>query len=58
LANVVLLEFHGRSLWFHSINQPEDVNVIYDYVERMLVAGMIMDVPEVLKSRLFVRYLK
>jgi nitrile hydratase accessory protein len=58
LANVVLLEFHGQSLWFHSINQPEDVNVIYDYVERMLLAETIMDVPEALKSRLFVRYLE
>lgn len=58
LANVVLLQFHGRSLWFHSINQPEDVNVIYDYVERMLLAGTIMDVPEALKSRLFMRYLE
>jgi nitrile hydratase accessory protein len=58
LANVVLLEFHGRSLWFHSINQPEDVNVIYDYVEGMLFAGTFLDVPEALKSRLFVRYLK
>lgn len=58
LANVVLLEFHGRPQWFHSINRPEDVNLIYDYVERMLMAQKILDAPEALRSRRFVRYLE
>jgi nitrile hydratase accessory protein len=57
LANVVLLQFHGRSLWFHSINQSEDVNLIYDYVERMLLSETALDPPEALGSRLFDRYL-
>jgi nitrile hydratase accessory protein len=57
LANVVLLHFRGRSLWFHSINQPEDVNLIYDYVERMLVSETATELPDALKSRLFERYL-
>lgn len=58
LANVVLLEFHGQSRWFHSINQPQDVEVIYEYVEQMLLAGSVLDVTEPLQSRLFVRYLE
>lgn len=57
LANVVFLHFRGRSLWFHSINQPEDVNVIYDYVERMLIDQTAIEVPDALKGRLFERYL-
>jgi cobaltochelatase CobN len=56
LANVVLLQIHGRSFWFHSVNQHEDVNLIYDYVERMLLAEMALDLPDALKSRLFDRY--
>jgi hypothetical protein len=57
LANVVLLQIHGRSLWFHSINHPEDVNSIYDYVEQMLVTNSVLDLPPSLSSRLFERYL-
>ena len=57
LANVILLQFRGRSLWFHSINQPEDVSLIYDYVERMLLAETALDLPDSLQSRLFERYL-
>lgn len=57
LANVVLLQFRGRSMWFHSINHTQDVNLIYDYVERMLVAEGALEIPEALKARLFERYL-
>jgi nitrile hydratase accessory protein len=57
LANVVLLQFRGRSMWFQSINQPEDVNSIYDYVEQMLIAETVLEVPDTLKTRLFERYL-
>ena len=57
LANVVLLQFRSRSFWLHSINRPEDVNLIYDYVEQMLLAETFLDLPEALQSRLFERYL-
>ncbi len=57
LANVVMLQFRGKTQWFHSINQPEDVNLIYDHVERMLVAESDLDLPQALASRLFERYL-
>ncbi|MGA3201415.1 MAG: nitrile hydratase accessory protein [Bryobacteraceae bacterium] len=57
LANVVLLQFRGRSMWFHSINHPGDVNLLYDYVERMLLAESILGPPEGLMSRCFDRYL-
>jgi nitrile hydratase accessory protein len=57
LANVVLLQFRGQSMWFHSINQPEDVNLIYDYVESMLLMESLLDPPDNLMSRRFERYL-
>lgn len=57
LANVVLLQFRGRSAWFHSINHEADVNLIYDYVEQMLQEGAYLDPPAELASRQFDRYL-
>mgnify|MGYP002625517315 CR=1 FL=1 len=57
LANVVLILFQGRSVWLHSINSPDDVDLIYDYVERMLLANAYLDPPEELIARHFPRYL-
>jgi len=57
LANVVLLQFHGRTMWFHSINHVRDVDLIYNYVEDMLLAENYLDPPEPLATRLFERYL-
>src|SRR5215813_12110996 len=36
LANVVLLLFDGRALWFHSLDGEVLVRALYDHVERML----------------------
>jgi cobaltochelatase CobN len=57
LANVILIQFHGRSLWLHSINSPDDVTAIYEYVERMLARGRYFDPPAELALRQFDRYL-
>jgi cobaltochelatase CobN len=57
LANVVLILFHGRSVWLHSINAAEDVSLIYGYVERMLLAGRFLEPPAELAERRFDRYL-
>jgi cobaltochelatase CobN len=57
LANVILLQFRGESMWFHSINHPCDVDLVYDYVERMLLAESVLDPPDGLISRHFERYL-
>ena len=56
LANVVLVLFRGRSAWFHSINAPEDVSLLYDYIERMLLAESYLHPPSDLARRLFERY--
>ena len=57
LANVVLLQFRGRSMWFHSINHAKDVDLIYNYVERMLQEETDLDLPAELAGRHFQRYL-
>ena len=57
LANVILIQFLGQSVWLHSINSPKDVTLIYDYVERMLRADRYLDPPAALAGRHFQRYL-
>jgi cobaltochelatase CobN len=57
LANVVLILFRGRSAWFHSINSPADVTLLYDYLEGMLLAESYLDPPAELARRLFGRYI-
>jgi cobaltochelatase CobN len=57
LANVVLILFRGRTAWFHSINNSEDVDLIYNYVERMLLAETYLDPPAGLAERHFDRYI-
>ena len=57
MANVVLLNFGGRSTWLHSIDSAVDVTLIYDYVEIMLQAQCWLVPPLGLQKRHFQRYL-
>jgi nitrile hydratase accessory protein len=56
LANVVLIQFHGQTVWLHSINSDDDVTSIYTYVEEMLMANEYLDPPASLAGRWFQRY--
>jgi len=56
LANVVLVQFHSEVIWLQSINSPEDVTAIYDWVERMLLARGYLEPPVELARRRFQRY--
>ncbi len=38
LANVASLVFDGRAVWFHSVNTPWHVRMIFDYIESMIRA--------------------
>jgi cobaltochelatase CobN len=53
LANVASLVFDGRSIWFHSVNTPCDVRLIFDYVEMMISADRFLPVPTDLASYAF-----
>jgi nitrile hydratase accessory protein len=57
LANVVMMQFQGHSIWFHSINSVEDVSTIYGYVEQMLLERQYLNPPPALANRHFRRYL-
>jgi len=45
LANVASLVFDGRAIWFHSVNTPWHVRIIYDYIESMLKADRFLPPP-------------
>ena len=53
LANVASLMFDGRSVWFHSVNTPEAVNLIFDYVEMMIGADRFLLPPAELSGQAF-----
>jgi cobaltochelatase CobN len=57
LANVVMLQFRGHSVWLHSINSEDDVSEIYGYIERMLAEQEYLEPPASLAGRRFQRYL-
>jgi cobaltochelatase CobN len=51
-ANVVLLYFHGRPLWFRRMNAPELLAALMDY-SRAAVAGGDPALPAALATRSF-----
>jgi cobaltochelatase CobN len=53
LANVVLLVFEGRALWFHSVDSEALVLALYDHVESMLEAGAVKPPPPELAALQF-----
>lgn len=56
VANVVLLVLYGRTVWLHSIDSPEQVTEIYDYVERTLAAEEYVPLEGWLAHHEFDRY--
>jgi nitrile hydratase accessory protein len=42
LANVANLVFDGRAIWFHSVDSPSQVRLIFDHVERMISADRFL----------------
>ncbi|MBN9518254.1 cobaltochelatase subunit CobN [bacterium] len=56
LANVVLLFFDGRPMWFQAIDRPNQIVAIYDYIDRMLAADRVLPPPPELADRLFNYY--
>ena len=53
VANVANLVFDGRSIWFHSVNTPWHVQLIFDYVEMMIRANGFLPAPSELASYTF-----
>lgn len=53
LANVVMLLFDGKTVWFHSINSDELVDVIYDYIENLLATSTFSEPTGQLAAHVF-----
>jgi len=56
LANVASLVFDGRAVWFHSVNTPGHVRLIYDYIEMMVRADRFVAPPSELTEYVFNYY--
>ena len=56
LANVASLVFDGRAVWFHSVNTPWHVRLIYDYIETMVGADRFVAPPSELTEYVFNYY--
>ena len=56
LANVASLVFDGRAVWFHSVNTPWHVRLIYDYIETMVGADRFVAPPSELAEYVFNYY--
>ncbi len=56
LANVASLVFDGRAVWFHSVNTPWHVRLIYDYIETMVRADRFLAPPTELTEYVFNYY--
>jgi nitrile hydratase accessory protein len=48
LANVASLTFDGRAVWFHSVDSPDRVAMIFDYIEAMIAADRYLHTPPAL----------
>lgn len=56
LANVASLVFDSRAIWFHSINTPWHVRLIYDYIGQMIAANRFLAPPAELAEYAFNYY--
>ncbi|MCK6627428.1 MAG: cobaltochelatase subunit CobN [Anaerolineae bacterium] len=53
LANVAMLLFDGRPVWFHSLNAERLILAIFDYIEAMLAADRYLPPPPVMAPHVF-----
>jgi len=56
LANVTLLFFEGRPIWFQSINGEAQIRAIFDYIDQMLAADCYLPPPPELTDYVFTYY--
>jgi cobaltochelatase CobN len=53
LANVASLVFDGRAVWFHSVNTPWHVRLLFDHIEAMIRADRFLPPPAELTEYVF-----
>ncbi len=53
VANVTMLIFDGRPIWFHSVNSENLILSIFDYIDAMLEADRYLPPPPALAQHVF-----
>ena len=53
LANVALVLFDGRPIWFHSLNDEQLILALFDYIDAMLEADRYLPAPANLARHVF-----
>jgi len=53
LANVAMLLFDGKPIWFHSLNDQALIGALYDYIETMVEADRYLPPPPMLAPHVF-----
>jgi len=53
LANVIMLIFDGRPIWFHSLNDERLILAVFDYIDAMLAADRYLPAPAALSAYIF-----
>jgi cobaltochelatase CobN len=56
LANVALLFFDGRPIWFQSLNDEPQIRAVFDYIDQMLAADQYLPPPPELAEYVFTYY--
>ncbi len=57
VGNNALLQIHGRSIWLKDLNDAALVPLVFDYIQAMLAAGVVLAPPPLLVSHVYERYL-
>lgn len=57
VGNNVLLQIHGRSIWFKDLNERHLPGRVFDFIEATLAQGAVAPVPDDLAGHVFDRYL-
>lgn len=57
IGNNAMLMIHKRAIWFKDLNDDRFIPMIYDYVDAMLVAGIVLPPSGELAEHVYERYL-
>lgn len=55
-GNNALLQIHGRSVWLKDLNDPTLVPLVFEYIQAMLDAGLVLPPTGLLRDHVYERY--
>ena len=57
IGNNAMLMIHGRAIWFKDLNDDRFIPMIYDYIDAMVQAGVVLSPQGELAEHVYERYL-